>query len=72
MDDATGNLSKIADDDCQRAVTAISEAVWWATIVDATLVRHHLQASFTVTTRAVMAPLRNHPYAREDEPRQSV
>jgi len=44
MDDATGKLSKIAADDCQRAVTAISEAVWWATIVDATLVRHHLQA----------------------------
>jgi len=30
--------------DQPRAFTVISEAVWWVTIVDATLVRHHLDA----------------------------
>jgi hypothetical protein len=44
MIDATNRLSRIRAADQPRAFTAISEVVWWVTIVDATLVRHHLEA----------------------------
>ena len=41
MRDSAGRLSLIRAEDQPRAVAAISEAVWWVTIVDATLVRYH-------------------------------
>ncbi len=41
MTEATERLSRIAAADSRRGFTAISEAVWRVTIVDATLVRHH-------------------------------
>ena len=41
MRDATGRLASVSGRDRPRAFAAISEAVWWVTIVDATLVRYH-------------------------------
>jgi hypothetical protein len=42
MNDATKRLSQVTASDRPRAFAVISEAVWWVTIVDATLVCHHL------------------------------
>jgi hypothetical protein len=44
MNDAAQRVSQVAAWDQARAFAAIGEAVWWVTIVDATLVRHHLDA----------------------------
>ncbi|HUZ57023.1 MAG TPA: hypothetical protein VMU94_31460 [Streptosporangiaceae bacterium] len=44
MNDITGRLPSIRASDQVRAFTAIAEAVWWVTIVDATLLRHHHKA----------------------------
>lgn len=44
MREATGRLAKASGADPARAITVVSEAVWWVTIVDATLVRHDPQA----------------------------
>jgi hypothetical protein len=44
MSDTTDRLLKVAAWDRPRAFAVIGEAVWWVTIVDATLVRHHLDA----------------------------
>jgi predicted nucleic acid-binding Zn ribbon protein len=44
MRDATQRLPRVRAGDPARAFAAIAEAVWWVTIVDATLVRHHLEA----------------------------
>ena len=44
MSDTTQRLSGMAAGDRPRAFAVVSEAVWWVTIVDATLVRHHLDA----------------------------
>jgi hypothetical protein len=44
MSDTAQRLSQVAAWDRARAFAAIGEAVWWVTIVDATLVRHHLTA----------------------------
>jgi hypothetical protein len=41
MSEATQRLSWAGGADRLRGFTVISEAVWWVTIVDATLVRHH-------------------------------
>jgi hypothetical protein len=41
MSDSTQQLSRVRAADLPRGFTVISEAVWWVTIVDATLVRHH-------------------------------
>ncbi len=41
MRDATGRLAQVTGRHRPRAFAAITEAVWWVTIVDATLVRHH-------------------------------
>jgi hypothetical protein len=41
MRDATGRLLRAAPRDRARPFAVISEAVWWVTIVDATLVRYH-------------------------------
>src|SRR5215468_6440985 len=44
MRDTTERLGKVRARDRPRAFAVIGEAVWWVTIVDATLVRHHLDA----------------------------
>jgi hypothetical protein len=44
MSDTAQRLYQVAAWDRARAFAAIGEAVWWVTIVDATLVRHHLDA----------------------------
>jgi hypothetical protein len=41
MRDATGRLLRARARDRSRAFAMISEAVWWVTIVDGTLVRYH-------------------------------
>jgi hypothetical protein len=41
MREATARLSQAPATAWPRALAAISEAVWWVTIVDATLVRYH-------------------------------
>ena len=41
MRDATGRLLRITARDRARLFAVVSEAVWWVTIVDATLVRYH-------------------------------
>jgi len=41
MSEATGRLAGVKAWDRPRAFAAIGEAVWWITMVDATLVRHH-------------------------------
>jgi hypothetical protein len=44
MSEATGRLPGVRVRDQPQALAAISEAVWWVTMVDATLVRHHREA----------------------------
>ncbi len=44
MSDTTERLPPVRAWDRPRAFAAIGEAVWWVTIVDATLVRHHPDA----------------------------
>jgi hypothetical protein len=41
MGEGMQQLSQVGTDNLPRAFTVITEAVWWVTIVDATLVRHH-------------------------------
>jgi anti-anti-sigma factor len=41
MSEATARLSGVTVREHPQAVAAIEEAVWWITMVDATLVRHH-------------------------------
>ena len=41
MSDTTRRLPRVRAWDRPRAFAVIGEAVWWVTIVDATLVRHH-------------------------------
>jgi hypothetical protein len=50
MSDTTERLPRVRAWDWPRAFAVIGEAVWWVTIVDATLVRHHPE-----TYDAVMA-----------------
>jgi hypothetical protein len=44
MSDSTRRLPRVRAVDQPRAFMVISEAVWWVTMVDATLVRHHPDA----------------------------
>jgi hypothetical protein len=44
MNDTTDRLSRAGTWDRTRALAVIDEAVWWVTMVDATLVRHHAEA----------------------------
>ena len=44
MSDTADRLARVRAADRPRAFTVISEAVWWVTMVDATLVRHHPDA----------------------------
>lgn len=41
MCDTTERLNSVSASDQRRAFAVIGEAVWWVTIVDGTLVRHH-------------------------------
>jgi hypothetical protein len=50
MNDTTRRLTRVRSADRPRAFAAIAEAVWWVTIVDATLVRHHPDAYDSVMT----------------------
>jgi hypothetical protein len=44
MSDTTQRLTRATAADRPRAAAVISEAVWWVTIVDATLIRYHPDA----------------------------
>ena len=48
MSDATARLPEVKVWDQPRVLTAIEDAVWWITMIDATLVRHHQRAYDTV------------------------
>ncbi len=50
MSDTTQRLPRVRAADRPRAFAVIGEAVWWVTIVDATLVRHHPDAYDSVMT----------------------
>lgn len=43
MRDTAERLGKVRPMDCPQAFAVIGEAVWWVTIVDATMVRYHPQ-----------------------------
>jgi hypothetical protein len=43
MRDTTERLGRVRPMDCPQAFAVIGEAVWWVTIVDATMVRYHQQ-----------------------------
>lgn len=58
MCEATGRLSRIRAWDRTRACWAVGDAVWWVTIVDATLVRHHPEAYDRVLACRAMAERR--------------
>jgi hypothetical protein len=55
MSDAAERLPKVRAWDRPRAFAVIGEAVWWVTIVDATLVRHHEDAYDGVIARLTPA-----------------
>ena len=46
MSDTTERLARVSTGDQPRAFVLIGEAVWWITIVDATLVRYHLVGAY--------------------------
>jgi hypothetical protein len=43
MRDTTGRLGRVRPTDISQAFAVVGEAVWWVTIVDATMVRYHPQ-----------------------------
>ena len=55
MGDTTDRLPQVGAWDRPRAFVVIEEAVWWITIVDATLVRHHAGAYDTAMARQAPA-----------------
>lgn len=59
MSEATARLAQAGIWDCPRANVVIGEAVWWVTLVDATLVRHHAEVYDAVVAGqfAVQRPL---------------
>ena len=58
MCEATGRLSRVQAWDQPRACWAVGDAVWWVTIVDATLVRYHPEAYDWVLARRATAERR--------------
>jgi len=44
MSDATARLPQAKVWDQPQALAAVEDAVWWITMIDATLVRHHPRA----------------------------
>jgi len=51
MNEATGRLPLLRARDRPRGFAAAGEAVWWVTIVDATMLRHHPEAYDRVMAR---------------------
>lgn len=58
MGEATGRLSRVRPWDRDKAFWAVGDAVWWVTIVDATLVRYHPEAYDCVLERRAAAERR--------------
>lgn len=58
MRDVTDRLPRVRAWDQPRAFAVIGEAVWWVTIVDATLVRHHPEAYDSVLAGRSLAERR--------------
>jgi hypothetical protein len=58
MTDTTRRLTRATAADQPRAAAVISEGVWWVTIVDATLIRHHPDAYDDVMARYTPAERR--------------
>jgi hypothetical protein len=58
MCEATGRLSSVQTWDRSRACWAVGDAVWWVTIVDATLVRYHPEPYDGVLARRATADRR--------------
>src|ERR1700735_5133620 len=58
MRDATQRLGRVRGVSRPRAFAVIGEAVWWVTIVDGTLVRHHPAAYDWVMAARPPAPSR--------------
>jgi hypothetical protein len=58
MRDATERLPRVRPWDRPRAFAVIGEAVWWVTIVDGTLVRHHPEAYDDVAAAQITAERR--------------
>ena len=58
MSDATARLPAMKVWEKPRAFAAIRDAVWWITMVDATLVRHHSRVYDTVMTAHTQAERR--------------
>ena len=58
MSDTAARLAQVRVADQPRALAVIGEAVWWVTIVDATLVRHHPDAYDDVMASQGRARLR--------------
>jgi hypothetical protein len=50
MSEATERLTAMRVPDPRQGLAAIGEAVWWVTMVDATLVRHHRKVYDAVLT----------------------
>jgi hypothetical protein len=50
MNETVDRLARASSADPRQALAQIGEAVWWVTIVDATLVRHHVQTYDGVMT----------------------
>jgi hypothetical protein len=58
MRDAAERLAQVQAPDLPQALAVISEAVWWVTIVDATLVRYHPAAYDSVLAGQTQAERR--------------
>jgi hypothetical protein len=58
MSEATARLPAAKVRDQRQAFAAIGEAVWWITMIDATLVRHHTRAYDTVMAARTAAERR--------------
>lgn len=57
MSDTTERLPRVRAANRPRAFAVIGEAVWWVTIVDATLIRHHPEA-YDAVMAGMSAPRR--------------
>lgn len=55
MSETTRRLRRMPAREWPRALAVVSEAVWWVTIVDATLVRHHPDAYDDAVARLARA-----------------
>ena len=58
MSDTIQRLARVRAADQPRAFAVVSEAVWWVTIVDATLIRHHPETYDAVLAAGAMAERR--------------